>query len=93
MYYHGLKLYTLAYHCPEQLLFSESIVLILGHENDLNTYRQNQDKITNRSFCDDKIYNDTEFFKNIKEKGLFNKRFQVRLKLYNYKNIFGFVCK
>lgn len=68
MYYYGLKLHALAYHRPKHLPFPESIILTPASENDLNAFKQNWDTITNRTFYGDKIYNDTGFFKDIKEK-------------------------
>lgn len=67
MYYYGLKLHALAYHRPKHLPFPESIILTPASENDLNAYKQNWSAIINRTFYGDKIYNDAEFFKNIKE--------------------------
>lgn len=67
MYYYGLKMHALAYHHPEHLPFPESIVITPASENDLNVYKQNWSDIDNRNFYGDKIYNDAEFFKSIKE--------------------------
>lgn len=67
IYYYGLKLHALAYHRPKHLPFPESIILTPASENDLNAYKQNWSAIINRTFYGDKIYNDAEFFKNIKE--------------------------
>lgn len=68
MYYYGLKLHALGYYRPKHLPFPESIILTPASENDLNAFKQNWDTITNRTFYGDKIYNDTGFFKDNKEK-------------------------
>jgi len=66
MYYHGIKLHALAYQRPNHLPFPESIVITPASENDLNAFKHNWGNISNRVFYGDKIYNDTEFFDNVK---------------------------
>lgn len=66
MYYHGIKLHALAYQRPNHLPFPESIVITPASENDLNAFKHNWGNIPDRVFYGDKIYNDTEFFDNVK---------------------------
>ena len=50
-----------------RLPFPESIVIIPASENDLNAFKHNWGNIPNRAFYGDKIYNDTEFFNNVRD--------------------------
>lgn len=65
MYYYGLKLHALAFSCPKRLPFPEQLVITPASENDLNVFKQDWGNIPNRTFFGDKIYNDTEFFKEL----------------------------
>jgi hypothetical protein len=64
IYYHGLKLHALAFNHPHHLPFPEQFQLTPASENDLNLYKQAWGEIPNRTFFGDKIYMDTEYFKN-----------------------------
>jgi hypothetical protein len=65
MFYYGLKLHTLAFRGPKRLPFPEQVVITPASENDLNVFKQDWGSIPNRTFYGDKIYNDTEFFKDL----------------------------
>jgi len=65
MFYYGLKLHTLAFHGPKRLPFPEQVVITPASENDLNVFKQDWGSIPNRTFYGDKIYNDTESFKDL----------------------------
>ncbi len=63
MYYYGLKLHTLAFHRPGRLPFPEQFHLTPASENDLNLFKQAWGEIENRIFFGDKIYHDSDYFK------------------------------
>lgn len=65
MFYYGLKLHALAFHGPKRLPFPEQVVITPASENDLNVFKQDWGSIPNRTFYGDKIYNDTDFFKDL----------------------------
>ena len=68
MYFFGLKLHTLAFRRPKQLPFPEQILITSASVNDLTLFKQaDWNKIKNRTFFGDKIYIDTEYFKNMLE--------------------------
>lgn len=63
MYYYGLKLHALAFHRPGRLPFPEQFHLTPASENDLNLFKQAWGEIKNRIFFGDKIYHDSDYFK------------------------------
>lgn len=64
IYYYGLKLHALAFNHPHHLPFPEQFQLTPASENDLNLFKQAWGEIGNRTFFGDKIYHDTEYFKD-----------------------------
>jgi hypothetical protein len=69
LYYHGLKLHTLAFWQQGGLPFPESFVVSPASENDLNVFKENWAQIQGRTFWGDKIYYDIPFFEELaKEK-------------------------
>jgi hypothetical protein len=65
LYYYGLKLHALAFSRPKRLPFPEQVIITPASENDLNVFKQDWSNIPNRTFFGDKIYNDTDFFKDL----------------------------
>nr|NQU92553.1 transposase [Bacteroidota bacterium] len=62
LYYYGLKLHALAFRRNKQLPFPEQLLITPASENDLNVFRNAWGDIENRTFYDDKIYHDHNFF-------------------------------
>ena len=62
LYYHSLKLHTLAFRRDKQLPFPEQLLITAASENDLNVFRNTWSNIENRTFFGDKIYHDHDFF-------------------------------
>ncbi len=67
MYYHGVKLHALSFHRKGKLPHPEELLLKPASENDLNVFKNSWSNIKNRTFFGDKIYNNVEFFEQIKE--------------------------
>ena len=67
MYYYGLKLHALGWWRKGALPWPESIVFTSAAENDLTVFKESWSKIDNRIFYGDKIYNNTDWFKNLLE--------------------------
>ena len=65
LYYHGLKLHTLAFRRDKQLPFPEQLLITAASENDLNVFRNAWSNIENRTFFGDKIYHDHDFFERV----------------------------
>jgi len=65
LYYHGLKLHTLAFRRVKQLPFPEQLLITAASENDLNVFRNAWSNIENRIFFGDKIYHDHDFFERV----------------------------
>ena len=63
MYYYGLKLHALAFYRPNHLPFPEQFQLTPASENDLNLFKQAWGEIKNRVFFGDKIYHDSQYFR------------------------------
>jgi hypothetical protein len=63
MYYYGLKLHALAFYRPNHLPFPEQFQLTPASENDLNLFKQAWGGIENRVFFGDKIYHDSQYFR------------------------------
>ena len=64
IYFYGLKLHALAFNHPHNLPFPEQFQLTQASENDLNLFKQAWGEIENRTFFGDRIYHDTEYFKD-----------------------------
>ncbi len=67
IWYYGLKLHILGFKQPNRLPIPEAVVLTEASENDLNVFKQNWSGISNRHFFGDKIYHDSNFFKQLLE--------------------------
>lgn len=65
LYYHGLKLHTLAFRRVKQLPYPEQLLITAASENDLNVFRNAWSNIENRTFFGDKIYHDNNFFERL----------------------------
>ena len=65
LYYHGLKLHTLAFRRVNQLPYPEQLLITAASENDLNVFRNAWSNIENRIFFGDKIYYDHDFFERV----------------------------
>lgn len=65
LYYYGLKVHTLDFFTPKKMPFPEKMVITSASENDLNVFKQEWANIPNRTFFGDKIYIDSEFFKEL----------------------------
>jgi hypothetical protein len=65
LYYHGLKLHTLAFRREKQLPFPEQLLITAASESDLNVFRNAWSNIENRTFFGDKIYHDHDFFERV----------------------------
>jgi hypothetical protein len=66
MYYYGLKLHAMGYRREGKLPFPEQLLITPASVNDLSVFKESWSKITNRCFWGDKIYNNQEFFLNLK---------------------------
>src|SRR5690625_364995 len=66
MWYHGLKLHALGFQRKGKLPFPEQLLLTPASESDLNVFNNNWSTIIDRSFFDDKIYSDKDFFQQLK---------------------------
>lgn len=67
MYYYGAKLHTLGFRRVGKLPYPEQIVISKASENDLTIYKENWSELENRTFFGDKIYQNEEFFKAVKQ--------------------------
>lgn len=67
IYYYGVKLHALGLQRPGKLPHPEQIVISKASENDLTVYKDNWSKFENRTLFGDKIYQNEEFFKAVKE--------------------------
>lgn len=67
MYYYGVKLHALGFRRPGRLPHPEQIVISKASENDLTVYKDNWSELENRLFFGDKIYQNQDFFKAVKE--------------------------
>ena len=67
MYYYGVKLHALGFRRLGKLPYPEQIVISKASENDLTIYKQNWSELENRIFFGDKIYQNQEFFKTVKQ--------------------------
>lgn len=65
-YYYGLKLHALGFRRIGKLPHPEQILFTPASVNDLTLYKEAWSKINNRVFYGDKIYNDKDFFMNMK---------------------------
>ena len=65
LYYHGLKLHTLAFRREKQLPYPEQLLITAASENDLNVFRNCWSNIENRTFFGVKIYHDNNFFERL----------------------------
>ena len=65
-YYYGLKLHALGFRRMGKLPHPEQILFTPASVNDLALYKEAWSKINNRVFYGDKIYNDKDFFMNMK---------------------------
>jgi len=63
MFYYGVKLHALAFRRPKHLPFPEQFQLTPASENDLNLFKQAWGEIESRIFFGDKIYHDSEYFR------------------------------
>lgn len=62
LYYYGVKLHALAFYNKGRLPFPEQLLVTPASENDLNVFKNSWNKIEDRTFYGDKIYNNTDFF-------------------------------
>lgn len=67
MYYHGLKLHALGFWRRDRLPHPEQILFTPASVNDLSLYKEAWSEIPGRTFFGDKIYNDHDFFLNMKD--------------------------
>ena len=67
MYYYGVKLHALGFRRLGKLPHPEQIIISKASENDLTIYKQNWSELENRIFFGDKIYQNQEFFKTVKQ--------------------------
>jgi len=67
MYYYGVKLHALGFRRPGMLPHPEQIVISRASENDLTIYKDNWSEIQNRTFFGDKIYQNEDFFKAVRQ--------------------------
>jgi len=65
LFYHGLKLHTLAFRREKQLPYPEQLLITAASENDLNVFRNCWSNIEHRTFFGDKIYHDHYFFERL----------------------------
>ena len=68
IYYYGLKLHALGFRRIGKLPHPEQILFTPASVNDLSLYKEVWSKIKDRIFFGDKIYTDSDFFKNMKNK-------------------------
>lgn len=66
MYYYGMKLHALGFRHIDKLPHPEQIIFTPASVNDLSLYKQAWSEIENRTFFGDKIYNNSDFFENMK---------------------------
>ena len=66
MYYYGVKLHGLGFRRLGKLPYPEQIVISKASDNDLTIYKQNWAELENHIFFGDKIYQNEEFFKDLK---------------------------
>lgn len=64
IYYYGLKLHALGFRRVGQLPYPEQFQFTPASENDLTLFKQAWGNISNRTFYGDKIYNNTDYFKD-----------------------------
>ena len=67
MYYYGVKLHALGFRRLGKLPYPEQIVISKASENDLTIYKRNWAELEKRIFFGDKIYQNEEFFKDVKQ--------------------------
>jgi len=67
MYYHGLKLHALAFWQDNKLPFPEQLLITPASVNDLTLFKDAWSNLENRCFYGDKIYQNKEFFNNLKD--------------------------
>lgn len=67
MYYYGVKLHALGFRRLGKLPHPEQIIISKASENDLTIYKQDWSELENRIFFGDKIYQNQEFFKTVKQ--------------------------
>ena len=67
-YYYGLKLHALGYRRVGKLPHPEQILFTPASINDLSLFKEAWSEITGRVFFGDKIYNNNNFFTNMKDK-------------------------
>lgn len=67
-YYYGMKLHALGFRRIGKLPHPEQILFTPASVNDLTVYKQAWSEIRDRAFFGDKIYNNKDFFANIKDK-------------------------
>lgn len=67
-YYYGLKLHALGFRRIGKLPHPEQILFTAASVNDLSLYKQAWSEIKDRVFFGDKIYNNKDFFTNMKDK-------------------------
>ncbi len=68
MYYYGIKLHALGFCNPNKLPHPEQIIFTPASVNDFTLFKEVWSEKENRTFFGDKIYNSTNFFKNMKDK-------------------------
>lgn len=61
MYYYGLKLHLLGWQHPKTIPYPEYITITPASVNDLTIFRQDWDRLEQRMFVGDKIYQDKAF--------------------------------
>ena len=66
IYYYGVKLHALGYRRSGSLPHPEQIVISKASENDLSVYKENWSQIENRTFFGDKIYQNKDFFEQVR---------------------------
>jgi len=68
IYFHGIKLHTVAFSRPQRMPFPERMVLTSAAESDLNVFKQEWMDIPNRVFVGDKIYHNKDYFAGLETK-------------------------
>jgi len=68
MYYNGVKLHALSLRRPNKLPFPDQIFITPASVNDLTVFKLQWSDLPNRCFWGDKIYQNEDFFENIKQK-------------------------
>lgn len=66
MYYYGLKLHALAFQRKKCLPFPEQLLITPASENDLTLFKNAWEDLENRTFYGDKIYDNVDYFNNLK---------------------------